>query len=348
MLTEIAAALSSNQAHKAELLATAALAASDLSGLQRSRVLLNRGLALELQGAHAGAILDLTQAMEGGVLPLTEQAFAFFERGMALDGLGRLGDALTDYEASIKLNPASAPALNNRGNVLRRLGRNNEAKRDYLASVAAGNAQPEYPYYGLGQIAEAQNDPGGAQGFYRKALAANPGYKLAADRLEALGAPRAEAMDDGGIIRLRPPKAMETAMAPATPPVPQSAPARLPAVPPLSDTAPLRLRSPEELVRAARVSVPLRPAIMDRADGMSGGALAQLGAWRQEAEANQAWDRAVRHAHVELAGLSPDIVPVDLPGRGRYYRLRVRPDAGAAKFCASLAAKGLDCLPVRD
>ena len=71
---------------------------------------------------------------------------------------------------------------------------------------------------------------------------------------------------------------------------------------------------------------------------------AQLGAWRQEAEANDAWNRAVRRAGGDLAGLAPHIVPVDLPGRGRYYRLRVSADAGAAKLCASLAAKGLDCL----
>ena len=116
----------------------------------------------------------------------------------------------------------------------------------------------------------------------------------------------------------------------ATAPAPASAPAKIPAVPPLPDPA------------------PLPPAIMDRGDGAADGTLVQLGAWRQEAEATQAWDRAVKRAGGELAGLSPNVVAVDLPGRGRYYRLRVRSDSGAAKLCASLAAKGLDCLPVRD
>ena len=348
LLAEVAAALSNNEAHKAELLATTALAGSDLTALQRTRLLLNRGLALELQGAHAGALVDLTQAIDGRALPQAEQAFALFERGMALDGLGRLADALGDYDASLMLTPKSAPTLNNRANVLRRLNRFDEARRDYLASLAAGNGQPEYPHYGLGQVAEAQNDPETARGHYAKALAANPKYRLAADRLEALGGPRAGAAADDGIIRLRPPRGMGAAMTVATAPAPASAPAKIPAVPPLPDPAPLRLRSPQELARAASAPAPLRPAIMDRGDGAADGPLVQLGAWRQEAEATQAWDRAVKRAGGELAGLSPNVVAVDLPGRGRYYRLRVRSDSGAAKLCASLAAKGLDCLPVRD
>jgi len=348
MLAQIAAALTNNEAHKAELLATTALADSDLTALQKNRLLLNRGLALELQGAHAGALVDLTQAIDARALPPAEQAFALFERGMALDGLGRLADALGDYDAAIKLNPISAPALNNRANVYRRMSRYDEARRDYLASIAAGNGQPEFPYYGLGQVAEAQNDAEAARGHYAKAVAANPNYKLAADRLEALGGPRDSAVADNAIIRLRPPKSMETAMAPATPPVPAPVPAKIPAVPPLPDPAQLRTRSPAELARAATAPAPLRPAIMDRSEGTVGGPLAQLGAWRQEAEATQAWDRALKRAGTELAGLSPNIVAVDLPGRGRYYRLRVRSDAGASKLCTSLAAKGLDCLPVRD
>ena len=41
---------------------------------------------------------------------------------------------------------------------------------------------------------------------------------------------------------------------------------------------------------------------------------------------------------------------VDLPGRGRYYRLRVAPAPGAnrSQLCDSLAAAGVACFPVRD
>jgi hypothetical protein len=72
-----------------------------------------------------------------------------------------------------------------------------------------------------------------------------------------------------------------------------------------------------------------------------------LGAWRQEAEAAEGWKRAVTAAGGALAGLSPHIVAVDLPGRGRYYRLRVRtPDS--KRLCAALKARDMDCIPARD
>jgi Tfp pilus assembly protein PilF len=357
MLSEIAAALSNNEPGKAEQLATTALSDQGLTDLERSRLLMDRGLAREQRGVHADALLDLTQAIEIHALPPAEQGLALFERGTALDALGRLPDALGDYEAAVKLMPGSASALNNRANAYRRLGRLEDARKDYLASLAASNSQPEYPYYGLGQVAEAQGNADAARGFYAKALTANSGYRPAADRLAALGGLRDGTVADKDVVMLHPPalkpaepangKPTQTATADAPP-----ASKPLPAVPPLPpDAPPLRLHLPH--VAAAHSSgehpaeIGLRPAIADKTEGVQE-SLAQLGSWRQAAEAAQAWDRAVKRAGTDLAMLTPRIVPVDLPGRGRYYRLRVSSDTGAAKLCATLTAKGLDCMPVRD
>ena len=41
------------------------------------------------------------------------------------------------------------------------------------------------------------------------------------------------------------------------------------------------------------------------------------------------------------------LVAVDLPDKGRYYRLRVETADGKA-LCAMLADKGLDCIPAKD
>jgi hypothetical protein len=72
----------------------------------------------------------------------------------------------------------------------------------------------------------------------------------------------------------------------------------------------------------------------------------QLGAYRSEVEANDAWNRAQKSAGGLLAGRVPNIVPVDLPAKGRYYRLRVgRLGADEAyRLCASLRAKGEGCI----
>jgi tetratricopeptide (TPR) repeat protein len=339
-LSEIAAALSGGAFARAEQLATAALADPGLSAAQRCRLLLDRGLAHERQGAHAEALPDLTEAIDAHALTQADQALALFTRGMASDALGRLTDAVKDYDAAVTLSPHSAPALNNRANAYRRLGRLDDAKRDYLASLAAGNSQPEYPYYGLGQIAEAQGDTVAARGFYTKAVAADPGYRLAAGRLKALSAGNAAA--DSGIIRLHPPKQMPQTADSGDKPLPA-----VPAVPPKNYAGG---GGDKGQVASSGQDGPLglRPAIVSGTNGGDRGQEVQLGSWRREGEATQAWLRAVKRAGKDLIGLTPHVVPADLPGRGRYYRLRVSPDAGAAELCTALAAKGLDCLPVRD
>jgi hypothetical protein len=94
----------------------------------------------------------------------------------------------------------------------------------------------------------------------------------------------------------------------------------------------------------------LRPALDQSGTSVPGGAEIQLGAWRSAAEADAGWDKAKARAGGALDGLSPRVLVVDLPGKGRYFRLRVRSGVGqsAANFCARLEAKTLACLPVRD
>ena len=103
-----------------------------------------------------------------------EQARALFARGLLLDGMNRVDDALQDYSAALALLPKFAAALNNRANVYRRLRRFAEARRDYQASLAAGNPQGQYPYYGLGQIAEAEGRNDQAKGFLRQGPRGRP------------------------------------------------------------------------------------------------------------------------------------------------------------------------------
>ncbi len=339
---EIAAALGAGNGRQAEQLADAALANAGLAPGDRSLLLADRGTAREAQGRHDDALVDLTQAIDMHALSAGGQAHALFIRGTILDSLGRPNDAIGDYSAALTLQPRYAPALNNRANAYRLQNRLAEAKRDYLASLAAGNLQPEYSFYGLGEIAEAAGNRDGARGFYSQAVAANPNYGLAAERLAALGGGPDEAAN-AGVIHLRPPKGVRTADAGA--PVVLQPPG-----------AAVHLHSPRVLpasYAANRTEPGLRPAL-DAATrgaqaGGQGGGQVQLGAWRTEDEAGQGWNRAQRLSGGLLAGLSPHIVAADLPGRGRYYRLRVGPAAqGPARLCAALTAQGVDCIPARD
>lgn len=293
--------------------------------IDHGRQLIEAARALEKSGQQNDALADYTAAIESRALGREDQARAFFDRGLLLDGMNRLDDALQDYSAAIRIAPKFAAALNNRANVYRRLRRFGDAERDYRASLAAGDAQSQYPYYGLGQIAEAQGKSHRARVFYAKALTAAPDFAAASQKLARL---------EAAPIHLRPPMEAKIGQGEAS-------------------AKPVALRPPGSLrlrpTPAAydRGSPALKPSL-DQGKWF-GAPQIQLGAWRTEAEAAQGWNRAVRAAEGVLEGFSPRIVAVDLPGAGRYYRLRVVANKTEPKaLCAALRAKGLECMPARD
>jgi len=308
-------ALRAGRAADAESLATKALETKDLVPLDHAHLLLNRALAREQLGRRRDALADFNEAIALDGLPKDELARAYFDRGVTEDELGRTADAIADYSAALKIGPSFGPALNNRANALRRQNRLAEAKADYQAALEAGDREKEYPYYGLGQIAEAEGDAKAAAEDYRMALAANGQYMLAAQRLSALGS-------QPGKIDLKPP-------------------------------------TPAPVVAASYEAPPdLRPALLGPSESKHatpkhaepearGGALVQLGAFHDEATASASWNSLVAKSGGALTGLSPQIVAADIPGKGRFYRLRTSV-AAASAFCARLTARGLACMPVRN
>jgi tetratricopeptide (TPR) repeat protein len=320
---EIATALSSGNGAGALRLADAALGQAGLSQADHARLLADRGFARNLQGDKQKAVADLTQAINAHSLPNPEQARIYLERGMILDAMNRLDDAVGDYSAVLRLTPAAAAqALNNRANVFRRQSRFQEARRDYLAALASNNVAAEYPYYGLGQIAEKEGKTDEARYFYSRAVDANSGYTLAVDRLAALGGAATPSQPVP-----KPPKSTGAAKTPA-------------------DSRPPVRRSASLSPTIAVVQPDLRPA-MDNSGRKTGGAQVQLGAWHEQAQAAKAWKQAVKDAGGVLSGFSPHILPIDLPGKGRFYRLRVEV-SDARQLCAALKSKGMTCVPVRD
>jgi tetratricopeptide (TPR) repeat protein len=289
-----------------------ALADPRIQTQEKARLLVRRGLAREMLGERDDALADFTGAIAARALGTEEQATALYDRGVTLDELGRVDDAIADYTSALQLEPTFAAAFNNRGNALRRLGRLAEARRDYEASMSAGNPHSEYPEYGMGQIAEALDQPSAAREYYRSALATNPQFALAEERLVA--------MDVGSL----------SPIAVKKPGHRRAVALRRPAASASSDRGPN-----------------LKPTIND-ADAAAGPYI-QLGAYRTTGEANEAWDRVQQGAGELLSGLTPVIVAIDLRGRGRYYRLRVaQPSpATAGHLCQALRAKGITCVLLR-
>jgi tetratricopeptide (TPR) repeat protein len=356
MIAEVQAALDKGDAQHAANLADSALKEGVSAG-ERGRLLLYRGLAQELLGASAEAMRDFTQALNTTALPPDERAQALLQRGFLRDGLGRLDEAAADYTAVIALKEGSqATALNNRANIYRRQNRLTEARRDYLAALSAQGGKPQYSWYGLGQIAEAQHDTPAARGFYAKATAADAGYGLASERLAALGGPPDGAIADPAAVVLHPPLAAAEKSGFKVAANESDGTIVLRAPRSRAKDAAVALHRPSAPAKAlpapaARARLALRPALDQPArPGKTAGDEVQLGAWRSEEEANTGWGKAKARADGTLDGLNPHVVTADLPGKGRYYRLRVAPGAGhnRAELCAALTAKGLACLLARD
>jgi len=79
------------------------------------------------------------------------------------------------------------------------------------------------------------------------------------------------------------------------------------------------------------------------------GAEIQLGAFRDQASALQGWRHIAAEVGPPLDALPPHIEQIDLPGKGRYWRLRLVFEslADAKAVCADLKSRGIDCLVAR-
>ena len=160
---EISAALAAGNGAAVLALADTGLREPNISSADRARLLMDRGFADQLLAQADNALTDLTQAIEIHGMTDLEQSRAYMERGIVLDGMGRIDDAIGDYSAVLRLDPSSLTALSNRARAYWRANHFEEARQDFLASLAANNPAPEYPYYGLGQVAESEGKPRGVR-----------------------------------------------------------------------------------------------------------------------------------------------------------------------------------------
>jgi hypothetical protein len=143
-------------------------------------------------------------------------------------------------------------------------------------------------------------------------------------------------------VQTPPPAAVHTAPAPvpaaATKPAPE---------PVASKPAPVVAKPAPAPVAVAKVAPPPAPV---SAPVASGAYVAQIAAFKSQAEAEAGWAAFKRNHAAILGGMSPNIVSVDLGEKGTWFRLRTgsfADKASAADFCARLKAEGAICLPAK-
>lgn len=369
------ATLTGGEPGNAESLATQIIDNESASAEARAQAFFTRGLARDQLGEREDALVDFTQALWLKVLPADQTARVLYDRGVTLDQLGRTHEAMGDYTGALKFLPGFAAALNNRGNLYRRAGQLKLAQRDYRAALAAGDPQKEYPYFGLAQIAEAQHHYAHARVLYHLALDANPNYADASVALAALSEPKAVPGVLANVTHRRqhrapkPVEQLATASfeVPAITPKP-APPPPAPQPPPQpdlrasiadSDTAGTPAANPPPAAPAKPVTAPqavasaAKPAPKPARAAIAAVAMAgpqiQLGAWRDEADAAEGWNKIAAVLGDVLHNLTPHIVAADLPGKGRYYRLRAALADGqdASELCGAVRAHGFACMAVK-
>lgn len=158
---------------------------------------------------------------------------------------------------------------------------------------------------------------------------------------------------------------------PGEPPAPKTAPqarvaaqpmalppAEAPAVeaPPAVQPVPERKAAPAQpehmapavVAQAPRVAPPPPPpaAATPAKAPQSGEYVVQLGAVRASDQAEREWTRISRANADLLGGLKPDIVRVDLPGKGTFWRIRAASmsEQAARQLCAELASRSQGCI----
>jgi tetratricopeptide (TPR) repeat protein len=149
-------------------------AQSLLAGVTGWKAALLRAMTVE-HSEPARMLEALDEALEDGLL----FAWALNHRANAKKALGRVREAMADYDAALQIDPNYVLALNNRGHTKQSLGDLKGALADFEAGVAAG---PRYSDVRLNRaLARAAiGDDAGARTDYDAAirLAANPANAL--------------------------------------------------------------------------------------------------------------------------------------------------------------------------
>ncbi len=117
------------------MLALAAVAMLAGPALAGGKADVFRGIEAAKKGDDEKALYYFTRALAAGDLSRKSKATVHMNRGVILQNLGRLDEALDDYNRAIKMRPKYPTTYFNRGNLLRALGRYEEAIDDYGKSI---------------------------------------------------------------------------------------------------------------------------------------------------------------------------------------------------------------------
>lgn len=134
------------------------------------RARINLAIALEGSGRLEEALAQLDQAVSTGRPP----ADAHFNRGRVLASMGRTGDARSAYAEAVRVDPGHAEAWNNLGILALREGNLADAEQDFRSAISARPGHPA-AHINLSSLLLDQGRALEALSHAEQALAADPG-----------------------------------------------------------------------------------------------------------------------------------------------------------------------------
>lgn len=354
-----------------------AIESRDLPTEVLANALLNRGLAYQQLAEYQEAIDDYTAALQLDAMSAEMRATALYNRGLSQQKLPNLSAAVEDYTSALFLDPSFAHAYYGRGNALRESGQFLFALSDYEKAARYHYPNAAQVFYAEALTYESLKRPNEARKSLERAVAANPKFKHAIDRLATLqgsvmAKPSIVAAVGGGQLTVRKPdlpKAVEPSAAllgegesdpieTSAVSTPEAASKKIVDRVPVEEEKIVAVEvvedddaaaSPEpgeptiaEIAEPAADDVAgIEPASAPAMDGWS----VQLASATSEDGAWSTWKK-MKAKHRSLADSKPIVVKADLGTKGIVYRVRLAgfEDQNAAKkSCTKLKSSGVSC-----
>lgn len=139
--------------------------------------------AAEFPDTNTDSIATCTAALNSQPMSASDRAATLVNRGILYAHSGRLSAAISDYDASLKLDPQIAEAYVNRGVAFMTQKRYEAALADFNKSLALGAREPEITLYNRAYVRESLGNIRGAYQDYKKAVEIRPGFALATEQL---------------------------------------------------------------------------------------------------------------------------------------------------------------------
>ena len=331
-----------------------------------ANALLNRALAYQQLAAQQDAIDDYTAALRLDAMTAELRAMALYNRGLCQQKLQNLSAAVEDFTSALFLNPAFAQAYLMRGNALRGSGQFLFALSDYEKATRYHHPNAAQVYYAEALTYESLRRPNDARKSLELAVAANPAFSAAQEKLATLQGSvvakpvqvAAAAVGGGELVMRKPdlPKAVEPSDellgGSSSDPIVTSA-VSAPAVRKIVDRVPVE---EEKILAVEAVEDDVEPAAAEpeivvateeepAAEALPQGWMVQVASATSEDGAWSTWKK-MKAKHQSLASVKPVVVRADLGTKGVVYRVRLAgfEDQNAAKkSCSKLKSSGVSC-----